>query len=85
MDCVNILCRYLDNLIANPEEPKFHKIRCSNAAYNEKVIPILGAIDFLHAAGFREQKLDHNGTEENFLVWSRDNIENLEYLQVSFT
>nr|CAH7759585.1 unnamed protein product [Callosobruchus chinensis] len=80
-ECVNILCRYLDNLIGNPEEPKFHKIRLSNQTFKEKVAPILGAIDFLHAAGFREQKLEHNGVEEDFLVWSPENIENLEYLQ----
>nr|CAI5866293.1 unnamed protein product [Callosobruchus analis] len=80
-ECVNILCRYLDNLIGNPEEPKFHKIRLSNQTFKEKVAPILGAIDFLHAAGFREQKLEHNGVEEDFLVWNLDNIENLEYLQ----
>ncbi|CAG9839959.1 unnamed protein product [Diabrotica balteata] len=80
-DCVNVLIRYLDNIIANPEETKFHKIRCSNATFCDKVIPILGALDFLHAAGFRDQKIDHNGTEENFLVWSVENIDGLETLQ----
>ncbi|CAH1169858.1 unnamed protein product [Phaedon cochleariae] len=81
LECVNVLCRYLDNLIGNPEEPKFHKIRCSNATFCDKVIPILGAQDFLYAAGFRQQKLENNGVEEDFLVWSIENIDNFDTLQ----
>ncbi|KAG5870991.1 hypothetical protein JTB14_013462 [Gonioctena quinquepunctata] len=81
IDCVNILCRYLDNLIANPDEPKFHKIRCSNSTFNDKVVPILGAIDFLFAAGFRQQKLENNGVEEDFWVWSNENLDGMETLQ----
>lgn len=80
-DCVNILVRYLDNIIANPEETKFHKIRCSNATFCDKVLPVLGALEFLEAAGFRQQQLEHNGKPEEFLVWSKDNIEGLETLQ----
>lgn len=81
-DCVNILCRYLDNLIANPDEPKFHKIRCSNATFSEKVISILGATEFLFAAGFRPERIDNNGVEEDFLIWSDENIEGPDTLQV---
>ncbi|XP_028133703.1 UBX domain-containing protein 6 [Diabrotica virgifera virgifera] len=80
-DCVNVLIRYIDNILANPEETKFHKIRCSNATFCDKVMPVLGALDFLNAAGFRDQKIDNNGTEENFLVWSVENIDGLETLQ----
>ncbi|XP_023025952.2 GDI interacting protein 3 [Leptinotarsa decemlineata] len=80
-ECVNVLCRYVDNIMANPDEPKFHKIRCSNAMYNEKVVPILGATDFLFAAGFRQQKLENNGSEEDYWVWSIENIDGIETLQ----
>ncbi|CAG9858135.1 unnamed protein product [Phyllotreta striolata] len=70
-DCANVLIRYLDNLIANPDETKFHKIRRSNAAYRDKVAPVLGADEFLYAAGFRPERID----DEDFLVWSADNLD----------
>ncbi|KAK4883731.1 hypothetical protein RN001_000002 [Aquatica leii] len=35
-ECVEVLCKYLDNILSNPDEVKFHKIRCSNVAFNEK-------------------------------------------------
>lgn len=81
-ECVNVLCRYLDNLISNPDEPKFHKIRYSNATFKEKVFPILGAMEFLYAAGFRQETLENNGVNEDFLIWSQENIEGPETLQV---
>lgn len=81
-DCVNILCRYIDNIMGNPTEPKFHKIRCSNPTFADKVTPTLGATEFLYAAGFRLQKLDQNGAQEDFWVWSQENVEGLETLEV---
>lgn len=81
VDGVNVLCRYVDNILANPEETKFHKIRCSNATFNDKVLPMLGATEFLYAAGFRQQKLVVNDVEEDFWVWSIENIDSLETLQ----
>lgn len=72
----------MDNLIANPEEVKFHKIRCSNATFQEKVLPILGATDFLYAAGFRQQIIENKGVEEEYWVWPVENIDELANLQV---
>lgn len=43
---------------------------------------MLGATDFLQAAGFRQQKLEHNGTEEDFWVWSPENAEGIQTLEV---
>lgn len=82
-DCVVVLCRYIDNIIANPTETKFHKIRCENATFKEKVAPILGATELLYAAGFRQQRLEHNGTEEDFLVWAIENVDGIQTLEVS--
>ncbi|XP_063905926.1 UBX domain-containing protein 6 [Zophobas morio] len=81
-DCVDVLCRYLDNIIANPTETKFHKIRCSNPTFRDKVLPTLGATDLLLAAGFQQQVLDHNGTEEEFWVFNDQNIENPQVLEL---
>lgn len=82
-DCVDVLCKYLDNILANPEEMKFHKIRCSNATFKDKVLPILGAAELLYAAGFRQERLDHNGVEEEFWVFNQNNVEGFETLEVS--
>ncbi|XP_022912967.1 UBX domain-containing protein 6 [Onthophagus taurus] len=83
-DCVGILCKYLENIIQNPTETKFQKIRCSNATYREKVEPILGATEFLYAAGFRLTELDNNGSTETYWVFSLanigDDISSLEFL-----
>lgn len=81
-ECVNVLCRYLDNIIANPTETKFHKIRCSNATFCDKVLPILGATELLYAAGFRQQKLENNGVEEDYWVFNESNIDGLQTLEV---
>ncbi|KAM0728706.1 UBX domain-containing protein 6 [Formica fusca] len=77
--CVETLGKYLDNIINNPDVEKYWKIRMCNRIFQEKVLPIEGALDFLKAAGFEQKKLLHNENEEDFLVWSpiNCNIENL--------
>ncbi|XP_018372312.1 PREDICTED: UBX domain-containing protein 6 [Trachymyrmex cornetzi] len=80
--CVETLGKYLDNIINNPNVEKYWKIRMCNKIFQEKVLPIEGALDFLKAAGFEQQKLLHNENEEDFLVWSPGNcnIENFMML-----
>lgn len=80
-ECANILCRYIDNIIGNPTETKFHKIRCANNTFSEKVAPLLGAIEFLYAAGFRQQQLEINGAQEEFWVWSEEECGGLQTLE----
>jgi hypothetical protein len=68
----------LDNIIQNPDEPKFQKIRCSNKVFQEKVAPILGAAEFLRAANFdlKTIKPDPSSPAEEFWVFSPgDNME----------
>lgn len=79
-DCVNVLCKYLENIIGNPEETKFHKIRCSNATFYDKVLPIFGALDLLLEAGFSKQILEHNGNDEEFYVFDEKKAEAVEKL-----
>ncbi|XP_031834985.1 GDI interacting protein 3 [Nomia melanderi] len=80
--CIDTLGKYLENIINNPEVEKYRKIRMQNKIFQEKVRPIEGALDFLHAAGFRQMNLLHNDVEEDFLVWSPENydIQNLTML-----
>ena len=67
-DCIETLKKYLQNIINNPAEEKFHKIRMSNRIYSDKVATAEGSREFLNSAGFREETIDG----ENFLVWSPD-------------
>lgn len=80
--CVEVLCKYLENIINNPTVEKYQKIRMSNRIFQEKVLQIEGAQEFLKAAGFQQKKLLHNEEEEDFLVWDSENssIENITVL-----
>ncbi|KAG7208751.1 hypothetical protein KM043_014947 [Ampulex compressa] len=68
--CIDTLVRYLDNITNNPDVEKYRKIRMCNRIFQEKVLPIEGALDFLMAAGFEKQKLMNNDQEEDFLIWN---------------
>lgn len=67
-DCIETLKKYLTNIINNPNEEKFHKIRMSNRIFCDKVANAEGSAEFLQAAGFVQQQLD----AESFYVWSPD-------------
>ncbi len=78
--CIETLKKYLENIIQNPEEEKFHKIRMGNRIFSEKVANVEGSIEFLNAAGFEEK--EENG--EKFLVWDKDcDLQNLIQLHES--
>jgi len=81
--CVDTLCKYLENIIQNPAEEKFQKIRMSNRVYQDRVAPLEGTQDFLVAAGFKVVKLPFQDGEEDFWVFSEENLDNKETLQVS--
>lgn len=66
--CVDTLCKYLDNIIGNPGEEKFMKIRTSNKAFVERIAPLHGTEEFLQAAGFVLKSLPFEDKEDNFYV-----------------
>ena len=70
--CVDTLCKYLNNIIQNPSESKFHKIKCSNKVFQEKVASLVGVPQFLQAAGFHKQVLpaEGGGEPEEFYVFT---------------
>ncbi|GLH10173.1 UBX domain-containing protein 6 [Gryllus bimaculatus] len=80
--CVETLFKYLENIIHNPTEEKYRKIRLTNKVYQERVAPIEGAQDFLLAAGFDVMKLPHGEGEEDFFVFTEDVGECVENLQI---
>jgi hypothetical protein len=73
----------LENIIQNPTEDKFRKIRLSNRVYQEKVASLEGTQDYLLAAGFNVMKLPFQDGEEDFWVFSEENLDSNETLQVS--
>lgn len=42
----------LGNVLADPAQEKFRRVRLQNAAFQSKVVAVPGAVDMLHAAGF---------------------------------
>lgn len=81
-NCIDTLTKYVDNILNNPDVEKYHKIRMCNKIFQEKVLPLEGALEFLQAAGFEKKLLKHNDVEEDFLVWNPDasNFDNLNIL-----
>jgi hypothetical protein len=83
--CVDTLCKYLENIIQNPSEEKFQKIRMTNRVYQDRVAHMEGAQDFLIAAGFKVEKLPYQDGEEDFWVFSEEYPDSKETLQVSIS
>lgn len=51
---VNILLKLLDNVIREPHNLKYRKIRLENQTIKDKVLCLPGARDLLHHIGFEE-------------------------------
>ena len=55
----------MDNIIQNPSEEKFRKIRKSNKAFQERVASIEGTELFIEACGFKTESID----DQDFWVY----------------
>lgn len=74
--CVETLAKYIENIVSQPDEPKFRKIRLSNRIFCDRVRCVEGGYEFLVGAGFREQTID----DDQFLVHSGANVDELPEL-----
>lgn len=72
-DCIETLKKYLTNIISNPTETKYQRIRMTNRIFCDKVANVEGSMEFLKAAGFKE--ITYNN--EAFLEWSECPLEML--------
>lgn len=63
---VETIGKYLQNVLENPDEPKYRKIRLGNKAFQERVESAKGGREFLTSVGF--QSVTEGG--EQFLVLS---------------
>ncbi|XP_045584960.1 UBX domain-containing protein 6 [Procambarus clarkii] len=79
--CIETLCKYVENIVSNPTEEKFHKIRMSNKAYQERILPVEGTREFLEAAGFVEQELPFNDSTDMFWVFPEEKLNDLVTLE----
>ncbi|XP_037076726.1 UBX domain-containing protein 6-like [Pollicipes pollicipes] len=80
--CVQTLSTYVDNIMQQPAEPKFRRIRQSNRAYTERVAAVEGGAEFLAAAGFQCEQLPHGDGVEAFWVFPPDgDLERLQLLR----
>ncbi|XP_077993794.1 UBX domain-containing protein 6-like [Glandiceps talaboti] len=66
------ICKYLDNIIGNPQDEKFRKVRIQNKAFQERVASLEGTEEFLQSVGFTRQMLPHQESEAEFFVLSEE-------------
>lgn len=78
--CIETLVKYLDNIINNPTEEKFWKIRQNNKVFQEKVAGMKGTEEFLLAAGFSLKTLPFEDGEANFYVFDSELAKDVERL-----
>lgn len=64
------LIKILANVVKNPEEDKFRKIRLSNAIIQSKIVSVSGAVDLLIEAGF--SKVEQDG--DHYLILPTDTL-----------
>lgn len=83
--CVETLSKYLRNIVNNPDEEKYQKIRVSNKVFQERVAGMEGVFEFLEAAGFTKQQLDVQDRSEEFLIISKEKAKDVETLEVCST
>lgn len=53
--CYKTLLKLLENVVTNPQEPKFRSIKRTNVVIQAKVLDCPGSVCFLQAAGFVEK------------------------------
>ena len=79
--CIDTLIKYLDNIISNPTEEKFLKIRQSNKVFQERVAGLAGTEEFLFAAGFSIKSLTFEDSETLFYVFDSELAKDTERLK----
>lgn len=78
--CMETLAKYLDNIINNPNEEKFRKIRAGNKVFQERVTCLQGTEEFLQAARFTLRMLPCEGHEEAFWVMEEEDAQDVQRL-----
>uniref|UniRef100_A0A915HKD7 UBX domain-containing protein n=1 Tax=Romanomermis culicivorax TaxID=13658 RepID=A0A915HKD7_ROMCU len=80
---IEILSKYLQNIIQSPDEEKFRRIKTSNRVFVEKVSKLKGGVEFLKSVGF-EEVIEEN---ELYLIMQKpegDTDQMVERLNVAY-
>ena len=54
LEAARLLLKFADNVINNPNDPKYRKIRLGNPMVENKLLPVSGALECLFEMGFIE-------------------------------
>ena len=89
--CIEILNKFIDNILNSPAEEKYRKIRVENAIFKEKVYPCKYADMVLKNGGFKatfikREEPNQDGSvitevNEDFFVYEGDDLEKLKNLK----
>ncbi|ESO99286.1 hypothetical protein LOTGIDRAFT_158366 [Lottia gigantea] len=79
--CVETLTKYIDNVINNPDDHKYRKIRVNNKAFQDRVACLKGTEEFLQAVRFEMKLLPHEDNEEYFYVLEDEAAMDIERLK----
>lgn len=88
--CVEILNKFVNNILNSPKEEKYRKIRVENAIFKEKVYAVKYADLVLKNSGFKATSLKKSESNaegvvvestEDYFVYEGDNMEKLESLK----
>nr|AZL94360.1 peroxisomal biogenesis factor 14 [Nephromyces sp. MMRI] len=69
--CLNTLKTYINNVLANPNQPKYLTIRKENEAFKKRIASFHGAIEFLDSIGFKDDGEGHmavKGTPDSYMM-----------------
>jgi len=81
--CVEILNKFVQNILGKPDEPKYRKIRVENKIFKEKVYNCKYADLVLKKTGFTAESLsvtDDSEEKEDFFVYRGEQLDKLESL-----
>jgi len=88
--CIEILNKFINNILNTPSEEKYRKIRVENAIFKEKVYGVKYADLVLKKSGFKATAIKKSETnseglvidsEEDYFIYEGDNLEKLENLK----
>ena len=70
-DLLGVVVKIIDNVVANPDDPKYRKMKLSNAAIKRKIVETAGGLELMRALGFKRDA-DDKGYELLVLTWAND-------------
>ncbi|XP_072139264.1 peptide-N(4)-(N-acetyl-beta-glucosaminyl)asparagine amidase [Mobula birostris] len=56
LDASELLLRYADNILRNPNEDKYKSIKIENQTFSNRLLPVKGAVECLFEMGFEEEE-----------------------------